>query len=176
MYNGSGLKMYDCFLSLGSNLGERQDYIDVAIEMLRGLAHTAVVKKSSIFETSPVGINTDKRFLNCVVKISTTLSAVKLFEEIQFIERALGKKPAPPGEESPDRTIDIDIILYGNYTIVTPELVIPHPRATERLFVLVPLYEIAPDLYISGRSVKDWIEEVRRNDPGQEVRRLHNQA
>jgi len=164
--------MYDCFLSLGSNLGKRQDYIDVAIEMLRGLERTAVIKKSSVFETSPVGTNTDKWFLNCVVKISTALSALELLEEIQFIERALGRKPEPPGEESPDRTIDIDIILYGKYTIVTPELTVPHPRATQRLFVLVPLYEIEPNLYISGKPVKQWIEEVQRNDPDQQVRRM----
>ncbi len=164
--------MYDCYLSLGSNLGERTDYIDVAIEMLRGLERTAVMKKSSVYETSPVGVKTEKPFLNCVVKLSTALSAMELMDEIHFIERALGRKPAPPGEEPADRTIDIDIILYGKYTIVTPELVIPHPRATERLFVLVPLYEIAPALAINGKAVKDWIEDVQRIDPTQQVRRL----
>lgn len=164
--------MYDCYLSLGSNLGKREDYIEVAIEMLRGLPRTAVFKRSSFYETTPVGIKTDKLFLNCVVRISTALSAVELLEEIQFIERALGRKPAPPGEEPADRTIDIDIILYGKYTIVTPELTVPHPRATERLFVLIPLYELAPDLSLNGKPIKDWIEEIQRNDPSQKVRRL----
>ncbi len=174
VYNFGCNFMYDCYLSLGSNLGERKSYIETAIEMLRALPRTAVTKKSSLYETSPVGMKTQNSFLNCVVKLSTVLSAIQLLEEIKKIEYYLGRRDRNEIKEKlpEDRTIDIDIIMYGKYTVVSAELVVPHPRAKERLFVLIPMGEIAPGIKLEGKAIEEWIEEVKRNNPEQEVQRV----
>ncbi len=164
--------MHEAYLSLGANLGDREAALRGAIDELGELEHTEVSAVSAFYETSPVGFSSDKLFLNCAVKLRTSLPPPKLLEECQRIEREFGRESdAGRGGQARDRTLDIDIILYGQLTLLTPDLVIPHPEATNRLFVLVPLSEIEAGLVINGRAIEEWIELACAEHPEQEVRR-----
>ena len=130
------------FLSLGSNVGDRQKNLRAAIAALPA-AGVDVKRVSSIYETEPVDLLDQPWFLNCVVRGETTVPAVKLLRALREIERRMGsKKPVARGP----RLIDIDILLYGQQTMNAPELQVPHPRMHLRRFVLVPLAELAPDI------------------------------
>jgi 2-amino-4-hydroxy-6-hydroxymethyldihydropteridine diphosphokinase len=130
------------FLSLGSNVGDRQENVRAAIAALPG-AGVDVKRVSSIYETEPVDLLEQPWFLNCVVQGETTVPAVELLRALREIERRMGsKKLIARGP----RLIDIDILLYGQQTINAPELQVPHPRMHLRRFVLVPLAELAPDV------------------------------
>lgn len=130
------------YLSLGSNVGDRADNLRRAIAALEG-AGVRVGKVSSIYETEPVDLREQPWFLNCVVKAETELPAAELLKKMRQIESLMGsKKIVAKGP----RLIDLDILLYGDESIDTPELQVPHPRMHLRRFVLVPLAEIAPGL------------------------------
>ncbi len=134
--------MKTIYLSLGSNVGDREQNIARAIAMMaeRGIH---IVRHSSLFETEPVGLRAQGWFLNCAVQVETDLMPRQLLHTIQRIEHELGRRRMVANGP---RTIDIDILLLGTSVIHSPELDVPHPRMTERRFVLVPLNEIAPSL------------------------------
>ena len=134
--------MKDIFLSLGSNIGERGENIARAIAELSGHG-VRVVQKSSLYETEPVEFLAQGWFLNCVVEVETELTARELMQALLEIERSAGRERVVP--KGP-RIIDMDILLFGPLVVREAELEIPHPRMTERRFVLVPLAEIAADL------------------------------
>jgi 2-amino-4-hydroxy-6-hydroxymethyldihydropteridine diphosphokinase len=134
--------MTSVFLSLGSNIGDRAANLDAAIEALPS-AGVQVRKVSAFYETEPVDYLQQDWFLNCVVKGETQLPAGTLLPKLREIEMRMGSKKAIA--KGP-RILDIDILLYGDETIATPELQVPHPRMTQRRFVLVPLAEIAPNV------------------------------
>ncbi|TCS80137.1 2-amino-4-hydroxy-6-hydroxymethyldihydropteridine diphosphokinase [Tepidibacillus fermentans] len=127
------------FLGLGSNMGDREDYLQQAIDRLDSHPHIRVINNSPIYETEPFGYRDQPYFLNMVVEVETELNAHELLQITQTIEKELGRKREIHWGP---RTIDIDILLYGNEIIVSPELTIPHPYMRERLFVLKPLYDI----------------------------------
>ena len=131
------------YLMLGGNVGDRMDYLRRAVELLRCDAGY-VAGISAIYETEPWGFEDSCRFLNQVVALETDLAPVMLLENIQRIEQILGRQRTCDGYQA--RTMDIDILLYGSHIIDIPELVIPHPCMTERMFVLQPMAELAPDL------------------------------
>jgi 2-amino-4-hydroxy-6-hydroxymethyldihydropteridine diphosphokinase len=130
------------YLSLGSNIGDRQANIRAAIAALPS-AGVQVNQVSSLYETEPVDFLAQPWFLNCVVEAETELDPHALLQALHAIETQLGsKKDFAKGP----RKIDLDILLYGPETIATPDLQVPHPRMLQRRFVLAPLAEIAPDL------------------------------
>lgn len=130
------------YLSLGANLGDREANLRAAIGALPG-AGVEAGRISSLYETEPVDYLDQPWFLNCVVEGETKLGALELLHALREIETTMGsKKEFAKGP----RLLDIDILLYGNETIATAELQVPHPRMLERKFVLTPLAEIAPEL------------------------------
>ena len=129
------------YLALGSNVGNREENLREAQRRLRQLGIT-VKRASSIYETEPVDYLDQPWFLNAVLQAETVLPPQELLRRMREIESSMGsQKPFTKGP----RLIDLDILLYGDDTISTPDLQVPHPRMLERLFVLVPLAEIAPN-------------------------------
>lgn len=131
------------FLGLGSNLGDREGNLNKAIKMIKDLAGE-VILFSGIYETEPWGFQTEDKFLNMVIGIRTSLKPQMLLKRLMTIEAHLGRSRNKEGYSS--RTIDIDILLYGDLVIEKPDLVIPHPLIRERRFVLIPLCDIASDM------------------------------
>jgi 2-amino-4-hydroxy-6-hydroxymethyldihydropteridine diphosphokinase len=129
------------YLGLGSNLGDRMDNLSSAVERLSQKVN--IKNLSSVYESEPLYIKEQPLFLNTVLSADTKLAPFKLLSFIKGIESELGRQPS---FRNAPRLIDIDILFYGDQIIDTLELTIPHPRITERAFVLVPLAEIAPGL------------------------------
>lgn len=130
------------FLSLGSNIGDREKNLRTAITALAE-ANVRVTRVSSFYETEPVDLREQPWFLNCAAQAETELPPLELLRALREIESHMGsRKLVPKGP----RLIDLDILLYGEETIDTPELQVPHPRMLLRKFVLMPLAEIAPNL------------------------------
>ncbi|MGB8707670.1 MAG: 2-amino-4-hydroxy-6-hydroxymethyldihydropteridine diphosphokinase [Dehalococcoidia bacterium] len=149
--------MATVYLGLGSNLGDRKQNLAKALELLSPEA--TVEKLSSIYETEPVGYEQQPLFLNAVCRISTELKPRQILRLAKKIEAKMGRTPSFPNAP---RSIDIDILFYGDEVFSSKELIIPHPRLTERAFVLVPLAEIAPDIVhpSSGKAIKKLLTDL----------------
>lgn len=162
--------MVTVYLGLGSNLGDRKQNLAQALELLSQQAEIEQV--SSVYETEPVGFKEQPLFLNAVCRIATSLSPAKLLAFAKKIESALGRVPSFANAPRP---IDIDILCYGNRIIKSTDLTIPHPRLTQRAFVLIPLAEIAPDL-IHPESRKTISELLNEEGNAQGVRKWSEAA
>ena len=149
-----GRKEHKVYLGLGSNLGDKAEYIRKAISLIGERVGT-VIRQSSLIETEPWGFESENKFLNGVILVETTLTPRQLLKATQRIERTLGRKKKSTNRSpeystdscllSPDyfdRTVDIDILLYDDLTIDEPDLKIPHPLMAQRDFVMIPLREI----------------------------------
>lgn len=136
--------MHTIFLGLGSNQGERFQQLQHALECLQERVGE-LVACSECIETKPVAFDSDNVFLNAVVQMTTTHTPQELLAITQEIERELGRTTKSVDLQHTDRTIDIDILTYDNIVVNTPDLTLPHPRMHERLFVLAPLVQIAPE-------------------------------
>lgn len=133
------------YLSLGSNVGERVQNLHAALAALeRERVH--ILARSSLYETEPQDIVAQPWFLNMGAECETTCFPLQLLSVLQKVERELGRTRTPGTLPKGPRTIDIDILLFGNISMNTPQLTIPHPRMLDRRFVLEPLLEIAPNL------------------------------
>ena len=155
------------YLSLGSNLGDRAAHLQTAISRLDALGK--VIAVSSIYETEPVELTAQPWFLNCVVVLDTEKMPRQLLAGVLDVEQQMGRRRV---QKKGPRTIDIDILLFGNSVIDTKGLTIPHPALHERRFVLEPLAEVAPD--IRHPALKRTMRELRDAlPPGQQaVRRI----
>jgi len=137
------------YIGLGSNLEEPRRQLQEAITALGGLPETRLVKSSSYYRTAPVGNPDQPDFLNAVAAVETRLAPGVLLEGLLGIERRQGRERPFPNAP---RTLDLDLLLFGEEEIRKPGLSVPHPRMHQRAFVLRPLLEIAPDIVIPGRG------------------------
>lgn len=154
--------MARAYLGLGSNQGDRVALLKAALERLEASGHVRVIKRSSLYETAPVGMTEQPRFVNLVAEVETNLDPQELLELALAAERSLGRVRA---ERWGPRTADVDILLYDDVRVETPTLTIPHPEMTRRRFVLEPLLEIAPDAMLpDGRRLAAFLPEVRSQD------------
>ena len=139
--------MTRAYLGLGSNLGDRRALLRQAIDAL-DWGDITVTQRSRVYETTPVGgPEGQPEFLNQVIAVDTALDARGLWERCSAVEAALGRSRDHEPRWGP-RTIDIDLLIFGDEIVLEPDLVVPHPRMHERAFVLIPLAEIAPDARI----------------------------
>jgi 2-amino-4-hydroxy-6-hydroxymethyldihydropteridine diphosphokinase len=138
------------YVGLGANLGDREATIRAAVEALSADEGIEVADLSTLRETEPVGVGEQPLFLNGVVALDTTLSARELLDRLLEIEQRFGRVRIS-GEHGP-RTLDLDLLLYGDDAVDEPGLTLPHPRLHERRFVLEPLGELAPGLVVPGRG------------------------
>jgi len=132
----------EAFVSLGSNLGDRRARLASAFAALSLLPGTRLVARSSLYESAPVDAGGGD-YLNAVVRLRTALAPLELLHALQAIEAEAGRQRPYPNAP---RSLDLDLLLYGDRAVESDELVLPHPRLHERAFVVVPLLEIAPDL------------------------------
>lgn len=153
--------MTTVYLSLGSNLGDRLNYLTSAIKCLSEEKNVTIKEISPVYETKPWGLKEQDDFYNLVLEITTTLSPHDLLTTCQQIEHQLGRvREVPFGP----RTIDIDLLLYGDETLSSERLTIPHPLMCERDFVLVPLYDLAPQIKISGVEIAIHLNQLVETD------------
>ena len=145
------------YLSLGSNIGNRQKYIESAIELVGKREGIKILKKSGLYETSPVGYVEQNLFLNAVIKIETDFSEREILKIINKIENELDRKREIRWGP---RTIDIDILIFSDKKINETDLIIPHKEMLNRLFVLVPLIEIYDGEYFEKEKIIERIGEL----------------
>jgi 2-amino-4-hydroxy-6-hydroxymethyldihydropteridine diphosphokinase len=158
------------FVGLGSNLDQPERHIARGLRDIEALHDTTLVRSSALYRSAAVGYRDQPDFINAVAEVRTALAPRALLDHLLAIERAHGRVRAFPNAP---RTLDLDIVLYGDRVVREPGLVIPHPRMHERAFVVVPLAEIAPDALIPGRgSARELLSRidagsVTRMQPGE---------
>jgi 2-amino-4-hydroxy-6-hydroxymethyldihydropteridine diphosphokinase len=150
--------MSTAYIALGANLGNRRATIRSATERLAEIGSVRAV--SSIYETDPVGFENQPSYLNAVIEIETSMRPEELLDALLAIERAHGRERTFPNAP---RTLDLDLLLYGDERLDTDSLTLPHPRLHERAFVLVPLAEIAPSVIVPGadKSVSELLSDLQ---------------
>lgn len=165
------MKPYSVFIGLGSNVGERQLFLNAAAQALKSLPDTKVIWYSSVYESDPYGNTDQPKFLNAVGEIETSLDPPQLLDAIKEIEKQVGRTAA---ERWGPREIDLDILLYDGLVFRDERVTVPHPEFEKRKFVLVPLREIAPDLVhpVSGMTVNELAESCP--DHSRVVKTLHH--
>jgi 2-amino-4-hydroxy-6-hydroxymethyldihydropteridine diphosphokinase len=137
------------YVALGANLADPVAQVEGALAELDGIPGTRVTARSSLYLTAPVGLTQQPDFINAAARLETSLGPVPLLDALLEIEKGHGRVRSVPNAP---RTLDLDLLLYGEARIDSPRLVVPHPRMNERAFVLVPLAEIAPDAEVPGRG------------------------
>jgi 2-amino-4-hydroxy-6-hydroxymethyldihydropteridine diphosphokinase len=138
------------YVGLGANLGDREQTLSAAVDALAGEMGIEVVAVSTLRETKPVGVGEQPCYLNGAAELETTLTARDLLDRLLAVEQRFGRVRIP-GEHGP-RTLDLDLLLYGDEVLEEPGLAVPHPRVHERRFVLEPLAELAPGLFVPGHG------------------------
>jgi len=151
--------MAQVYLSLGSNLGDRRATLEAALRALEAPGDVRITRRSSLYETVPMGKTDQPNFYNLVVEVETALSPEVLLDRCQEVERALGRVR---GERWGPRTVDVDILLYDRDMVSSERLIVPHPEMLRRRFVLEPLIEIAPDaVRPDGTPIAPYLAHVR---------------
>ena len=155
--------MASVLIALGGNIGDVRDTFRRAISNICGMTQAALIARSSDYATAPVGGVPQDDYVNAVIEIETELDPHALLFTMHRIEQKFGRNRVAETRWGP-RGLDLDMIAYDDVVIAKPELTLPHPRATERGFVLVPLAEIVPDRVIEGKTVAEWLKDVRTDD------------
>jgi 2-amino-4-hydroxy-6-hydroxymethyldihydropteridine diphosphokinase len=161
------------FVGLGSNLGEREVMIRLALDALGRLPETTLVRASSLYDTEPVGEVDQPNFLNAVAQLDTELTARQLLWNLLLIEKRLGRVRT---QRWGPRLIDLDLLLYGQQVIEEADLRVPHPEITRRSFVLVPLVELDPLLVhpVTGQALVSHLSHLGARPPVKRGSRLLN--
>lgn len=146
-------------LGLGGNIGDAAAAMARALRELDAHGDCRLMAVSNLYRTPPWG-KTDQADFNCCALVETSLSAPALLERCLDIEKGMKRVRT---ERWGPRTIDIDVLTFGNQSIVTESIEVPHPRMTERAFVLMPLADIAPDLQVRGKSVREWLQQADKS-------------
>ncbi len=153
------MTMAEAFVALGGNVGDVRSTFRRAIALLCDGSAVRLTARSSDYRTPPWGVTDQPSFVNAVIGMTTSLSPHELLARAEQCERALGRDRTHERRWGP-RSIDIDLLAYGDLVLNDPHLILPHPRLFERAFVLVPLAEIAPERVIAGVGVRDALERV----------------
>ena len=155
------MQAFDAILGLGSNLGDKRANIARAIEVLTAAGDIQLVARSRDYRSAPWGKTDQDWFVNACIVVVTNLSAHEMLERCLQAERQLGRVRH---EHWGPRVIDCDVLVFRDVHRNTPELTLPHPRITERAFVLVPMLEVGPDLMIKGRRLSEWLGTLDASD------------
>lgn len=155
-------------IALGANLGEPLATLRKVVAEIKASSDFTDVMVSSFYDTSPVE-SSGPDYVNAVLQAETTLDPKEVLHRLQALENRYGRV-RPAGVVNAPRTLDLDVLLYDDLVSDDPELLIPHPRMTGRLFVLVPLADLTGEEFVlEGRTLGEWIAEVRRKDPSQSI-------
>jgi 2-amino-4-hydroxy-6-hydroxymethyldihydropteridine diphosphokinase len=159
------------YIGLGSNMGDKKGQLKQARKMIEDITDVEIIQASSLYLTSPWGNLDQEDFINQVIKISTGLPARDLLNRLQEIEIKMGRQR---NVRWGPRTIDLDILLYGDEIIDSPELRVPHPHMRERLFVLIPLQEMNPDLVFpdDGINLREVLVSVLDREENRGIRKI----
>ncbi|MEJ8555424.1 2-amino-4-hydroxy-6-hydroxymethyldihydropteridine diphosphokinase [Tepidibacter sp. Z1-5] len=149
--------MSRAYLGLGTNIGDRLNYLNDGIRYIKQFENTEIVKISKVYETRPWGYTNQNDFLNLCVEIDTNLTPEELLKKCLEVELNLKRERIIRWGP---RTIDIDILIYDDIICNGEKLTLPHPRIQERAFVLIPLIDLKQDLTIKGKLLKDWLSEL----------------
>lgn len=160
--------MREIFIGLGTNLGDKKNNLEQAITLMK--QKCKILKQSKLYETEPVGYKDQDWFLNCVVEIETELDPLELFDFLQSIEKEM--KRIKTVKDGP-RVIDLDILFYEDQVINHENLIIPHPRLHERLFVLIPMSDINPNF--NHPTFGETIKELRDECNDQKIKTSQDQ-
>ena len=163
------MQAVEAYIGLGSNLSDPQTQVISAIQELNSIPDTHVLKVSSLYASKPMGPSDQPDYVNAVAKISTSLSPERLLDELQGLEQAHRRKR--DGKRWGPRTLDLDIILFGDLQMETKLLQIPHYGISEREFVLIPLQELQANLIIPGKGA---IEDLISQLPTYELQKLNS--
>ena len=156
------------YIGLGSNLAEPQSQVERALRELAALPRTRLVARSSLYRSAPVGYAAQPDFVNAVAALDTQLGAHELLHELQALEAAHQRRRSFPNAP---RTLDLDLLLFGEARIADAELMVPHPRLHERAFVLAPLVEIFPEAEIPGGGAARHLLETCRDQKVEKISR-----
>lgn len=159
------------FIGLGSNIGHKRDNLEQAAAAISNIPDIDLIRSSSLYQTEPWGNTDQDTFINQVIEVETDLSAQEMLRALQDIEIKMGRQRK---EKWGPRIIDLDILLYGNEVMDDLNLQIPHPHMRERLFVLVPLYEIGPELRFpdDGATIKEVLSSVLAREGNRGIERI----
>lgn len=148
-------------IGLGSNLNEPSLQVSEAFRLLAALPETRILQCSRLYQTAPWGVEEQPDFINAVAGLETNLDPLQLLDELQRIETEQGRVR---DQKWGARVLDLDIICYDQLHLETDRLKLPHPFFAERAFVLEPLAELYPDVLISGKPVKQWLQQLRKDN------------
>jgi len=137
------------YIGVGSNVGDAQNHVEHALKQLASLCDTRLIRQSSLFRTTPIDADGDD-YVNAVACVETRLGAQPLLQQLRALEQAAGRERH---YRNAPRTLDLDLLLYGQQTITSESLTVPHPRMTQRGFVLIPLLQIDPLVTIPGQGL-----------------------
>lgn len=154
-------RTFDAILGLGSNIGDRIANITQAIDRLTSDGTVKLVQRSRFYRTAPWGVTDQDWFVNACIAVKTGVSPRELLARCQTVENDMARVRT---RHWGPRNIDVDILTFGDQRITEPDLIIPHPRISERAFVLVPLKDIAPELKIDGSSIDQMLAKLDASD------------